>query len=184
MGADPNSGHGNIYGHIAASYDNHIGSDVNRPVRIDALQELEPVENARQIRAFQIELPAYLQTDGNKDRLVALALQVIQIHILTEGHIQPELHPFVQNPLDLLSNKVFWEPVIGETGPEHAAGCRSGFEDGNLIAVPHQVQGRRQTGRTRTDNSNFMSLIFLSLVRPIGFFVRFSLSCKDLLQLL
>ena len=69
---------------------------------------------------------------------------------------QLDLNPVIENLLDLVVEHVARQAVGRHAQAKHAAEERTGLEQSDAVALLGQIPGRRQAGRTATDDGDFL----------------------------
>ena len=75
---------------------------------------------------------------------------------LDVGHlgVELELHPEVEDPLDLGVEDVAGQPIAGDPEPHHPAEHRAGLTDRHFVTVPPQEVRRSEAGRPGADDQH------------------------------
>src|SRR5690348_8749506 len=99
-----------------------------------------------------------MQTKGEQDRFVGLPAQVFERKIPPQSRVQPKLRTHVENFANLRLQDVAWKAILGNAEMHHAAGNRSGFENGYGIPEKRQVVRCGHSGGPGADDGDLFSV--------------------------
>ncbi len=77
-----------------------------------------------------------------------LGMELLERYLLAEGRAGPEIHAHAEDVADLLVEHLLGQTIRGDAVAEHAAGLRTGLQQGDGVALLAQVEGGGQPGRT------------------------------------
>ncbi len=139
---------------MAAADNNCPGSHRHSLTGVDHLKEFDGTEDIWGIFALDSKFESLMGANTDEDS-VKLSLQVIKTLILADHRIAPDLDPQPDDGVDLRVQDITRQSVRRDAVAEHTAGLGKGLEHGDRVAVPRQLEGATQAGRTCTDNSHF-----------------------------
>ncbi len=158
-GAQPLGGAGGVEGGIAAADHHDIAVDLGflralqLPEEIDARKDAGDGFFVGQAHAFRL-LGAECQVDG----VEALFLEAGDREVFSQGGIGFHGHAQVGDPGDLLVQQFLGQAVLGDAVAQHAAQVGRFLEQGDGVALQHQVIGAGQSRGPAADDGDFLAV--------------------------
>ncbi len=141
-----------VHRNVAAADDQHaLALDACVALPVARTQELQRTRDALRVRPRQRQDSAHLQPRGDEHGFV-LTYQVVDRDVLADLDAREQPHPHRLEVGDLLGEHVARKAVRRHARKERAAGGVVLLVHVDLVALLHQVECRRQTARSATDD--------------------------------
>ena len=126
------------------------------PLFVDLQEEIEPVSNAGQVSARQIEAIAP-QGAARQHHSVMSGQQIAQRDVFADIHAAADLDPTASDLLDFAVDDVAWQAESGDALIQHAARPDVLFQHDDRMAATRQFPGHRQTGHAGADHRHALA---------------------------
>jgi len=123
-----------IHRRIAAADDAHMSTGQLIAPEVECFQKLNGRIDSFDIFIFQVQAPAFMRADGEKDRAEFIGKQVLQAHVFPQLPAVLYFDVAVEKCLDFLFHNIPGQPVSGQRTGQHAARHLFRFKDGHLVA--------------------------------------------------
>ncbi len=175
VGAQTANGLRAIDRHVTAADHHDLISLYPALAAAHGLEEGKGMHDAGQVFSGDSQLLGLRTAERHQHRIVLLQ-QFIQRQVLPQRPTPVEPHSHSQQPADLPVQNPGRQPELGHRPPEHAARFGLGVVKRHGVAMPPQIEGRRQPGGAGADNGDFLG------GRPTGLRIRGRLGFVDFRQ--
>ena len=149
----------------AANHD-HLLADRNRLAAIHQVQKLRPAEDIRRLFPRNPQPQTLLRPDADKHCLVLLA-QLRHGQLAPNHAVALQLHPQVQDALDLRIQHLARQPVARYAVAQHPARLGEGFKHRHRITSPGQLIGARQACRPCSHHCHSLAMRSVAQFRKL-----------------
>ena len=151
---------GAVHRHIPTADDQHLLSHVRIETKVRIAQKLDALQRALQLLSLDLQQQAAMGSNRQKDRLVALLLEILQAPSRSDRRVQLQLDAQGQDVVDLLFQHIFGQPVVRYAQPQHPPRLGRRLEDRHLAPLLGKVKGRGEAGRPRTHDCHLLPILW------------------------
>src|SRR5262249_51940174 len=107
--------------------------------RVNLLDEIQRLDNLRQIFTGNIHLLPTTKSEANEDR-IKLFFEISNLNVFPDFDTKLELHAEALNKLDFLETYLRLHFIIGDTVSVQSAGLRLLFENSDIVTKLRQLR--------------------------------------------
>ena len=153
-----NGGARNIDGHVAAAYHHNPFAQFDLESQVHVDQKVDAVVDARQMRAWNVQFAALVQTRGKQNR-IELRAQIGERDIAAQRHTGMQRNSHGQDVIDFHLDDFSGEAKLRNSQIKHSARDRSRLEDLNGIAEQSKVVSAGQAAHSRSYHRNALAAL-------------------------
>src|ERR1035437_7971596 len=142
-----------INGYVTAAHHNHALPKFNLKSEIDVNEKIDAVVNACQVRSRNVQLAAFVEPGGEKDR-IELRPQIAEGDVASQRHAGMQRDPYGQNVVDFHLDDFPRQPELRNAQIKHAARNRGRLKNFNRVTQQGQVMGACKATNAGAHNRN------------------------------
>jgi len=158
FGGVAQNGPGHVDRNVAAPDHNHPRSDLDLIAEIGVQQKVDAIDDAVKMRTRNAQVASACGAEREEDGGVPAVPKLGHGEIPPESSTDVDLDAQADDTVDLGTNDVARQAVLGNALIQHATQNRRGVEHRDAVAKKSQIVCARQTGRPGADHGNARGL--------------------------